>query len=205
MNHSVIWQSEDLKKLNEIISNCDCPLIGCCMYRNGTRNFSVRRIADNLRQNLFDCAKRSNKILEVGFNAGHSNLLFLLANPDAKILNFDLMNRDYSYPCYEYLKSKYDISVIAGNSITTLFEKDKENFDLIHIDGGHANKAVFNDLINCKKFANKNTLVIFDDTHCENITKILEVAINCKFIKEIDYKKEKLKEIKHHRIFRYEF
>tara|TARA_R110002096_G_scaffold27366_3_gene83895 strand:- start:2378 stop:2995 length:618 start_codon:yes stop_codon:yes gene_type:complete len=203
MSYSIVWESDDLKNLNEKITETGGALQGCCMYQNGTRTFSVRKNIDDLRQNLFDCGKRSKKILEVGFNAGHSNLIFLFGNPDAEILNFDLMGHKYSYPCLDYLKSKYNVSVIAGNSMKTLLLKEGEIFNLIHIDGGHGDKPAFHDLVNCKRFADKATLMIFDDTNSETITKILEFAIHCKFIKEINYEKEKLKEIKHHRIFRY--
>ena len=205
MSYSTIWESEDLKNLNDKISDCGGSLEGNALYRNGTKTFQKRENLDDLRENLYRCAKRKKKILEVGFNGGHSNLLFLHANPDAEILNFDLMGHKYSYPCYEYIKSKYNVSLIQGNSMKTLLEKDREVFDLIHIDGGHNDKVVFSDLVNCKRFAHKNTIMIFDDTNSETITKILEFAIHCKFIKEINYEKENLKEIKYHRIFRYTY
>lgn len=205
MNHSKIWESEDLKNLNDIISDCGGSLQGNSLYNNGTKTFQIRTKLDDLRENLYNSAKRRNKILEVGFNAGHSNLLFLQANPKAEILNFDLMGHKYSYPCYEYLKSKYNISLIQGNSMKTLLEKDREVFDLIHIDGGHNKKVVFSDLVNCKKFAHKKTIMIFDDTNWETITTILEFAISCNFIKEVDYEKENFIKNKYHRIFRYTY
>ena len=173
----------------------------------GTQGGAVTPVEnlDDLRENLYNSAKRRKKILEVGFNAGHSNLLFLHANPKAEILNFDLMGHKYSYPCYDYLKSKYNISLIQGNSMKTLLEKDREVFDLIHIDGGHNDKVVFSDLVNCKKFAHKRTIMIFDDTNSDSITRILEFAISCNFIKEVDYQKENFIKNDYHRIFRYTY
>ena len=37
-------------------------------------------------------------ICETGFNAGHSSLIWLLANPTAKVYSFDLGEHDYSRP-----------------------------------------------------------------------------------------------------------
>ena len=71
MSYSIVWESEDLKNLNNKITEAGGSLQGCCMYQNGTRDFAIRKNIEDLRQNLFLAGKRSNKVLEVGFHAGH--------------------------------------------------------------------------------------------------------------------------------------
>jgi len=73
---------------------------------------------------------------------------------------------------------------------------------IIHIYGGHHEKCVINDLINCKKFAHKDTLMIFDDTNANHISKIINKYCENNFIKEIDYSGN-LKKCFFHRIFKY--
>jgi predicted O-methyltransferase YrrM len=67
---------------------------------------------------------------------------------------------DYTYPNRHTL--------ILGDSTETLPKYINHNpgktFDLIFIDGGHDYRIANADLENCKKLANKDTIVILDDT-----------------------------------------
>ena len=110
-----------------------------------------------------------NNVLEIGFNAGHSSELFLCSNPNSNVLSIDL---GYWYYCkfgYEFLKKKYPnrINVIFKDSIDALsdYETIKENtfFDFIYIDGNHTYDYAYQDMINCKKFAKEDTIIILDD------------------------------------------
>ena len=204
MINNTYWDTEDLKELNKCISEAGTSQQGGSIYANGTRTFSIRKNIEDVRQNLIRVGELCSSIVEVGFNAGHSNMLFLLLNPKNNILNFDLMGHKYSEPCLEYLKSKYNVKMIKGNSIITIPEYEVEcKYDAIHIDGGHGDTCAFHDLVNCRKFAHKKTLLIFDDTNSETITNILEFAIRCKWIKEINYDKQGFIKTTHHRIFNY--
>ena len=53
------------------------------------------------QMNLYKSAMEAKNILEIGFNAGHSCLLFLLANPESKITIFDICEHKYAKPCFE--------------------------------------------------------------------------------------------------------
>ena len=142
----------------------------------------------------------------MGFNGGHSNVIFLLANPKAQIVNFDLCSHNYSKPCFEYLKTKYNIHLIEGDSTIEIPKyKNELIFDLIHIDGGHGEECATQDLINCKKMSNLETILIFDDANFGVISDVLTKFINDGFIKEIDYKALKLTQTPPHRIFKYIF
>jgi predicted O-methyltransferase YrrM len=118
------------------------------------------------RFNLVHYTSQASSIIEVGFNAGHSALLFLTANPHSKILFFDLGEHSYSRPCFEYLNSQFPnrISIIWGDSTETIPNYiPTMRYDVIHIDGGHTEKIILSDIISCKKFAGNDTIVVIDD------------------------------------------
>ena len=113
------------------------------------------------------CKKDVKNILEIGFNAGHSSCFFLENNPQCKVLSFDIGIHKYVAPAKEFINSKYPKrhSLFIGDSTKTIpnFNNNKL-YDIIFIDGGHDYEIAIQDLMNCKKFAHKDTIVIMDDT-----------------------------------------
>ena len=198
-----IYKIDDVNKLNEIIKKSGSKMEGNCLYEHMS-DFIHRDSAKLLRQNLYRLGKRSNNIMEIGFNGGHSNLIFLLANPKARIVNFDICYHKYTEPCFNYLKTKYNVKLIKGDSLVEVPKCD-DKFDMIHIDGGHGYTYAFNDIINSKSLATLNTLLIIDDANFSNIKIILDQLVNYKFIKEVDYKTLNLNMIPYHRVFNYIF
>jgi len=199
--------------LNRIIKETSERLEGNCMYSTSTTNNLQKRNvvkkynmnAQDLRNNLYKISKISKNIMEIGCNGGHSNYIFLLGNPKLHIVNFDICSHEYTEPCINYLKNDYNVQLIKGDSLITVPEFNKTIFSAIHIDGGHGEKCAKNDLINCKRLADKNTLIIFDDARGQVIKNILENAIKNLFIKEINYKQYDLSGNTLHRIFNYVF
>ena len=212
MGRSRWEQYNDIQELNNIIRNKGNEIEGNCLYKNNwpvkswKTPFDPRTDTEDLCENLYKLGSISNNILEIGFNGGHSNVIFLLANPKAQIVNFDLCNHDYSKPCFEYLKSKYNVHLVKGDSTVEIPKyKTDINFDLIHIDGGHGEECATKDLINCKELATPETLLVFDDSNFEVIENVLSNFVNKKFIKEIEYSKLDLVQTPPHRIFKYVF
>jgi hypothetical protein len=161
---------------------------------------SIATEFETKRMNLFYFSSISNFILEIGFNAGHSSLLFLLSNPTSKIQLFDLGCHSYSKPCFDYLNKLFPnrLFILWGDSTITCpqFVDMKKNIDntnilhdnpmLIHIDGGHTKDILESDMSNMKKVANKDTIVIVDDIsfHSKHMVVDLSDLITDKFITE---------------------
>lgn len=203
----ILYELEDSKKLLEIIKSnheegSPCFLEGNSFYHHLSYERCMER--SNIRYNFWKLAKMGKNCLEVGFNAGHSSMLLFNSNPSIKVKAYDLCEHKYTIPCYEYLSSKYDLTLVPGNSLETTFGLDpKEKFDIIHIDGCHSREIAFKDIINCRPASHKDTLVVIDDTDFSQIIEIIGFMISCNALKEIDYESMGLLSQTTHRIFNF--
>ena len=136
--------------------------------------------------------------MEIGFNAGHSAEIFLRTNPSLHLTSFDLGVHDYVATAKNYIDEIYPLrhTLILGDSTKTIPAHTPTTYDLIFIDGGHEYEIAKADLLNCRRFAHANTIVIMDDTmhregysHLVNIgpTKAWLEAIQQGIIVEIDH------------------
>eukprot|EP01035_Chromulina_nebulosa_P032355 gene32355-43223_t len=68
-------------------------------------------------------------ICEVGFNAGHSAGVFLLSNPSAKLISFDLGTLAWTKSQVEYLKHLFPnrLTFVEGNSQVAIKEYAAKN------------------------------------------------------------------------------
>ena len=154
-----------LKELNTIIRMCGEHLEGNSFYLDGQHG-QLEDTFETKRLNLFHYASKSNNIIEIGFNGGHSCLLYLLANTYSKIQLFDLGNHEYARKCFEFLDKKFPnrLSIVWGDSIQTLSDFTSDiDYDMIHIDGGHSSDVLISDHNNCKRLSSPSTIVIIDD------------------------------------------
>ena len=180
--NEVIGRNQNIiQDLNEIIKKSGELLEGNVFYEHHSQDFNVHSDFQNKRYNLFHYGKLAVDILEIGFNAGHSALLYLLANSYSRIHFFDLGEHQYSRSCYDYLDEKFPgrLSVVWGDSTQTIpLYQSPQRFDFIHIDGGHTRFIAESDFYNCKSLAKPKALVMIDDyngnclhTFCNQLIK----------------------------------
>ena len=105
-------------------------------------------------------------ILEIGFLAGHSAEFFLKLNTTCKVYSFDNGSFQSVDAGKKYIDELYPDRhiLIKGNSIETIpkFIDINTNivFDIILIDGSYEYKTILADIINCKRLASLDTLLI---------------------------------------------
>src|SRR5258708_19414909 len=84
-----------------------------------------------------------SRIVEVGFNAGHSSYTFLVSRPDIKVVSFDLGSHGYVRLAKRFIDAAFPgrHSLILGDSRETIPRYIEEHpapgFDLPFVDGGH--------------------------------------------------------------------
>jgi mannosyltransferase OCH1-like enzyme len=193
-NKTLLKYDYILLKLNEIIYNSGEKLEGNIFYENDSfGNYTICPEFENKRYNMFYYSKYSYDIAEIGFNGGHSVFIYLISNPYSKIQLFDLGEHSYSRLCFDFLDREFPdrLSIIWGDSTKTLPEfKSHIKYDLIHIDGGHSRFVAESDFFNCKQFANRESLVIIDDTDCEPLLSLCEDFVNHNIIEKLSMKYE---------------
>jgi predicted O-methyltransferase YrrM len=173
-----------LKNLLNIVKQTGEELEGDSMYENNT----FLKIPELLtkQRNLYTIAKTGNNIIEIGFNAGSSALIFLLSNPNAHIWCFDICTHSYTKACFEYLYENFDrrISLYEGNSIEILpnFFNDCPNktFDVFHIDGSTDLRISNIDFFTCFNVANNNSIIIWEHTELHHRNFLWEHYISSK-------------------------
>ena len=147
-----------------IIRNCGELLEGNIFMIHHTTNYTD--VFLNKTKNISNLVLNKNikNVMEIGFNSGFSALLMLLSNPNICISCFDLGEHKYTVPCYEKLKTTFGdrINITFGDSTKTLHNVN-DNYDLIHIDGGHSTEVASSDIINSYRLSKQGTILIMDD------------------------------------------
>lgn len=186
-NRSVKKQKilDDLKK---IIFDSKSKLEGNSFYVHESLNLYPDLYTKQL--NLFWCGKQAiTKICEIGFNAGHSTMLLLLGR-DNKPLDFTIFDigiHPYTKPCINYIQSHFsqiNFEYIEGDSTVTIPKWIEANvtqigsYDVVHVDGGHSENCISNDIKNADSLVKKGGIVIIDDTNIEYINKYVDLYIS---------------------------
>lgn len=157
-----------------------------------TQHLNIDNKIDKLiykQMNHFSLGKNAKNIMEIGFNAGHSSLLYLLSNPDSIITIFDLCEHKYTLPCFKYLQSVFPnrLQIYPGDSTETVPQYYNVNpdtkFDLIHIDGAHVGDTPNKDFYNSLKLA--SDIIIWDDTQIRKLNILLNGYIRKGLVSEL--------------------
>jgi predicted O-methyltransferase YrrM len=137
-----------------------------------SEGFVTERQQARIPELIEQYAPHAKRIMEIGFNAGHSADLFLKWKPDIQLVSFDIGIHNYVQKGKDYIDAHYPgrHTLVVGDSTQTIPEyKTDQPFDVIFIDGGHAYDVACADVANCKRLAHANTLVIMDDTIRERL------------------------------------
>lgn len=108
-------------------------------------------------------------ICEVGFNAGHSAALFLNANPQAKVIAFDIAQFPYTRGNLLLMKDLFGdrFEYVLGPSATSIPEYHRLHpevkCDIISVDGDHSTEGTFADLANFRELSSCRNWVLMDD------------------------------------------
>jgi predicted O-methyltransferase YrrM len=123
-------------------------------------------------QSLIDITRRVDARLvgEIGLNAGLSSHAFLNATPHTNVISFDLGKHTYIDEVKRIIDKEYPNRhrLIKGDSTKTIPLFIEENpsirrFDVVFIDGGHAYRIVYADMMNMRRLSGPDTIVIMDD------------------------------------------
>ena len=170
-----------------IIHNCGELLEGNIFMLHHTSNYTD--VFLNKSKNISNLVLNKNikNVMEIGFNSGFSTLLMLISNPNIRISCFDLGEHKYTIPCYEKLKETFGdrINITIGDSTKTL-QNINDNYDLIHIDGGHTTEVADSDIINSYRLSKQGTILIMDDYDFPNLHNIWDSYIVKYNLKKLD-------------------
>jgi len=160
-----------------IVHSVDEALEGNLFFHHQTTNlcidflqkqYNILEIIDSLSSK--EKKEENIHILEIGFNAGFSALLFLLANPKTKITCIDVGFHRYTYACYEKLRETFGedrIGFLLGDSVAVLpnIHEDDPKYDLFYLDGSHSAETLSSDLFHIGRLMRENGIVIMNDTN----------------------------------------
>jgi len=176
---------DDLKK---IIINSNSLLEGNCFYFHQSLNIFPQLYFKQV--NLFWCGKQAvENICEIGFNAGHSTMLMLLGRSTTPLnfTIFDIGEHPYTKPTYKYIKSKFshvNFEYVEGDSTVTMpqwintHSEMIHKYDVVHVDGGHSDHCISNDMKNTDLLVKINGIVIVDDTNSDVINSYVDKYIS---------------------------
>jgi predicted O-methyltransferase YrrM len=143
---------DGVKLHSSMTPNMSSPIMGC-----------LRDVHFPILKDIIDKTNAKN-ILEIGFNAGHSCLSWLLSSEDTRVIGMDI---HYPEKSVNYLKEKFgDRFFFVNQNSETISKEDvisqwENQFDLIFIDGDHSHDAVVRDLQNSLRL--KPKYIVFDD------------------------------------------
>jgi len=121
-------------------------------------------------------------ICEVGFNAGHSAALFLNANPDARVIAFDIGQFQYTLGNLRLMKELFGnrFDYVLGPSAESVPEFRRMfpdvTCDVISVDGDHSTAGTYADLVNFLDFASCRNWVLMDDAGWQSTNAAWQLA-----------------------------
>jgi predicted O-methyltransferase YrrM len=138
----------------------------------------------NKQLNLFWCGKQApSRICEIGFNAGHSAMLLLLASSATTFTIFDIGHHRYTQPCLNYIEHIFPqvaFEYIVGDSTLTMptqMEGRHQTYDLVHVDGGHSEFCATSDMKHADILLKSGGIMVVDDTDAPQINGLVNLYL----------------------------
>jgi hypothetical protein len=159
---------------------------GNIYYRHQTFDLFTEKIPT--QKNIMTLAKLSNKILEIGFNMGHSCLFMLVANPACKIDCIDICEYPYTEYCFNYLKNCFPgrLRLFKGSSHEVLKSYEEPLVDMCHIDGCHEFHMANGDFFSSKDKVKIGGFIVFDDTWMGHLMWLWKGYIQTNVVSEVE-------------------
>ena len=138
----------------------------------------------NKQLNLFWCGKQAPaRICEIGFNAGHSAMLLLLASSATTFTVFDIGHHRYTQTCLNYIEHIFPhvaFEYIVGDSTRTMptqMDGRIQTYDLVHVDGGHSEFCATSDMKHADILLKPGGIMVVDDTDAPQINGLVETYL----------------------------
>lgn len=170
------------RELNAIVAQVGEPLEGS-LFHQTRAPLQDLPFADYRakRRNFTAFCGGGEALLEIGFNAGHSALLALLANPSLRYTGVDLGEHRYTQPCFDLLKSRFGdrVELLIGDSrdVLPVLRRTGRSFDLYHVDGGHGFDVAHSDICNVLDFCKSGGALLVDDTDNPLIDALCDMLV----------------------------
>ncbi len=161
-------------KLAELMDETINQWKGCGSYMIDGRTTSYQRAFYDKQELLWEATLDCQHILEIGVHGGHSLLIMLLANPKLNIVAVDPCYFAHTEKCVQYLQEAFpasNITLIKAKGLDVIQTFEREQFDLIHLDGDHEYWSTRSEM-ECATYLNPKTIV-FDDYDGPYINKVL--------------------------------
>jgi hypothetical protein len=165
----------------------------CYSYHQTTTEFPALAAK---RANLLWFTLHAKKIVEIGFNAGHSAAVMMaLTSEDTEFLFFDNGSHKYMRPCFNYVTNVFNktSNLVIGDSRISIpmYIRDHPecigSYDVVHVDGGHEQACFFSDISNALLLVKKGGLIIVDDTQESYINEWVDRLIKENILAAVDH------------------
>lgn len=129
-------------------------------------------------QNILKLNPKIRRVMEIGFNAGHSAATMLAARDDIHVTSFDIGIHSYVTTAKalvdELFPDRHDL--ILGDSMQTL-PSEQGRFDFAFVDGGHAEPIPESDIRNAVRLLAPGDLIVVDDVSYPAVSQAYQNAI----------------------------
>ena len=189
----------EILALNKVVAATGEAIEGNLCYLDRTKPDDFRSAAPVTdgnhvikRVNLAALARRRHRMLEIGLNGGHSALICLLANPTLHLFAVDICVHAYTAQAANHLKTRFGrrFHFFPGDSREVMprlaIDRSNLQFDLLHIDGGHAPALAMADMSNALRMAQRGADFIVDDANVPFLGEAIEHVCGLGYLAPLD-------------------